>query len=198
MNNSIKAKHIVDQAISALQQLASQSLMDNDFSTVTEISRLAEALQSLTNETPPNSSNPRTVEMLSKPKTEKQKSRGRTPTGTYPKFQKDGEKLVKIGWSKKSRTEYEHKAPKSAISTLISTIGALYSVEKYFKAQDVFPLKSTNGEEIPDYQGYLALKWLHSVGLIKKKGRDQYSLISNKDYEKEILAAWNNLKQFEN
>ena len=33
----------------------------------------------------------------------------------YPRFQRDGDRLVKVGWSKKDGAEYEHRAPRETV-----------------------------------------------------------------------------------
>src|SRR5262249_27860719 len=35
--------------------------------------------------------------------------------GEYPKFLRDGEELLKIGWSKRQKAVYRHKAPKRIV-----------------------------------------------------------------------------------
>src|SRR5688572_17229092 len=40
------------------------------------------------------------------------KSRSRK---TLPRFERDGDRLVKVAWSKKERAEYEHRAPRHIV-----------------------------------------------------------------------------------
>src|SRR4051794_31882715 len=37
---------------------------------------------------------------------------------TYPKFFRRGDELVKVGWSKKERKEYSHRAPRRAVDAV--------------------------------------------------------------------------------
>lgn len=102
----------------------------------------------------------------------------RTPAkGTYPKFFRRGDDLVKIGWSKKERAEYEHKAPRKVIDALAAAINKRGANGRRFTSDDLFPLKdAASGEELPDYQAYVALAWFRHSAIIKQHGRRGYSL----------------------
>ena len=92
---------------------------------------------------------------------------GRLPASgaSYPRFEKEGERLVKIGWSKKDRAEYEHKAPYSAVvavcTNLRQTAGA-------FAMEKVLPMQDRTGSDIPSYQVYLVVNWLRQLGLVER------------------------------
>ena len=49
-------------------------------------------------------------------------NRKRGRLGQYPKFIRDGDALVKIGWSKSAKNEYEHKSPKRVLTALVTAI----------------------------------------------------------------------------
>jgi hypothetical protein len=44
--------------------------------------------------------------------------RSRNKLGQYPSFVREGDNLVKIGWSKTQKAEYEHKSPKRLLAVL--------------------------------------------------------------------------------
>lgn len=94
----------------------------------------------------------------------------------YPRFLRDGDRLVKVAWSKKERKPYEHRAPQAIIQTLIDAVRKRKGEGKLFEAADVLPLATANGEEYPSYQSYLALGWLRHVGIVAKRGREGYIL----------------------
>lgn len=95
----------------------------------------------------------------------------------YPKFFRNGDVLVKIGWSKTQKTEYEHKAPFSVVSDLATAISQASSRKKQFAMDTILPLKSSaDGQEIPSYQTYACLGWIREEGLIIQHGRQGYSL----------------------
>jgi len=99
------------------------------------------------------------------------KSKGRKE---FPKFERDGDRLVKIGWSKKDRRTYEHRAPKSVVIAVIDQIAAGVKPGRVFTMEQLMPFRDADGQDIPAYQPYLVLKWLQHVGAVKKKGKDGY------------------------
>jgi hypothetical protein len=112
----------------------------------------------------------------------------------YPKFLREGESLVKVGWSRREGKPYEHKAPQSVLLALIQALIQVASGGKRFTTEGVFPLKHlTDYSDIPDYQAYLTLAWLRSAGLIVQHGRQGYSLQEGVDLVRESDRLWNDL-----
>jgi hypothetical protein len=105
-------------------------------------------------------------------------SRGsKRPKKAYPRFERDGDKLVKIGWSKKNKSSYEHRAPREAVIAFTRHLAGSADEGKVFVVEDLLPVPDVaNGGEIPAYQIYLTLAWLRDVGAVAKKGRDGYVL----------------------
>lgn len=193
---SSEAKRVVEGAIEELQRLATAALKANSYADVADVARIAEKLHHVLDEddpqpavTPVSSLNAK-----SQPKKKRASTARKRSSSKYPKFRRDGDKLVKVGWSKKARKEYEHRAPEAAIDALLASARKRFGEGEYFTAPDVLPITAHTGDELPDYQGYLVLKWLHSIGLIVKRGRDQYALASGKDFEGEIRSQWKGLK----
>lgn len=90
-------------------------------------------------------------------------------------FYRDNGSLVKIGWSKSQRNEYEHRAPKVAAVTLVDALsqgkaGAPLTMES------LLPLKDEHGNDLPSYQAYLALAWLREADAVRRHGQEGYSL----------------------
>ncbi len=124
----------------------------------------------------------------------RKRRRSRTPEG-YPQFVREGESLVKIGWSKSEGKTYEHKAPKGVLRALVKALLRVGVGGGRFTADVLLPLKdSVGGSEIPDYQTYLTLAWLRSTGLITQHGRQGYSLPAGFDLERESERQWGELK----
>jgi len=109
---------------------------------------------------------------------------------SYPRFRRDNEMLVKIGWSKSSRSEYEHKAPRAVINVLIDAISDVKS--KRFSTEAVFPLRTHDGAVIPDYQSYLCLAWLVDIRAIERDGRQGYRL-QKKALRPLVETSWERL-----
>ena len=126
----------------------------------------------------------------------------RTPASRneYPRFLRNGNELVKIGWSRKKRGEYVHKAPRAAVDALLRAIAARQSGARLFTADELFshdrPLKDpATGQEWPAYQAYVALAWLRAVGVVRAHGRRGYSIVSKEPLPQAVEAAWNCLPE---
>jgi hypothetical protein len=115
--------------------------------------------------------------------------RSRNKLGQYPRFVREGDNLVKIGWSKSQRAEYEHKSPKRLLAVLCQSLTSANG--KRIMMDKVLPLKDpVTGSAFPDYQSYVCLAWLKSSGLVTQHGRQGYSLPKGIELEKSVEALW--------
>jgi hypothetical protein len=113
----------------------------------------------------------------------------------YPQFVREGDSLVKIGWSKSEGKTYEHKAPRGVLRALVQALVRAGSGGERFTVEELLPLKdSAGGSDIPDYQTYLTLAWLRTVGLVTQHGRQGYSLPPDSNLERESDRQWAELK----
>ncbi|MCH7598848.1 MAG: hypothetical protein IH973_03755 [Myxococcales bacterium] len=111
-----------------------------------------------------------------------------------PKFARGKDELVKIGWSKKEKSEYQHKAPRQVIGFLIDSLVKTAPAEEVFSTEQLFPLHDGNdGSEIPSYQAYLCLAWLREEQLIEQVGRQGYRVPDSKGLHETMKARWEQL-----
>ncbi len=97
---------------------------------------------------------------------------------------------MKIGWSKREKAPYEHRAPKRVLQLLVESLLRVGGSGQRFTTDDVLPLRE-EGTEIPTYQSYLTLAWLREVGLIVQHGRQGYSLLPGANLTQESDRLWN-------
>lgn len=95
--------------------------------------------------------------------------------GAYPRFEREGKRLVKIGWSKKDRQVYEHKTPFTAV---FAVSDALRSQPSRFVMDQVLPIKDADGRDVPSYQAYIVLAWLRQERVVDRNGNDGYTVNS--------------------
>ena len=119
------------------------------------------------------------------------KGRRQMNNHAYPKFARDGDRLVKVGWSKKAKAEYEHKASHSTVLAVAETLRKLEAKE--FSMEDLLPISESSGEKIPSYQAYLVLAWLCSLGTVRKEGRGGYVPVKAGLDPASIAAHWDQL-----
>lgn len=109
----------------------------------------------------------------------------------YPKFRREGETLIKIGWSKNTKSEYEHRAPRRVVDALLKGVLTAGGAGKVFTVENLLPLPDpTDATAIPGYQVYLVLAWFRTEGLLQQHGREGYSLFTTIDLEKTIEERW--------
>ena len=114
----------------------------------------------------------------------------------YPKFFHQGDQLVKVGWSKKEREEYIHKAPFTSVLATANSIQKAASGKKVFSADKFFPVLSADGQaELPGYQAYLSLAWFRTLGLVDQKGRQGYTLKTAEPLAVQVEASWKTLEE---
>lgn len=118
--------------------------------------------------------------------------------GPYPKFVRDGENLVKIAWSKSSKSVYEHKAPKGVVIALAAAVRKLGVSNRLFSIEAVSPLRDVDGADIPQYQCYVALAWFRQSGFVIQHGRQGYRIQGGVDIVAKALAIWEKLPQRRN
>jgi len=116
----------------------------------------------------------------------------------YPKFFRRGDELVKVGWSKKERKEYNHRAPRQAVDAVAAVVRQIGAKGKLFNGDALLPLKDqSNGAAVPDYQAYVALAWLKHLGVVEQRGRRAgYTLAPSKQIDSAITAAWPELGEW--
>jgi hypothetical protein len=113
---------------------------------------------------------------------------------SYPKFLRDGDSLVKVGWSKSDKSEYEHKSPKKVLSALGAALINVGANGRRFSMDKVLPISDpADGIQLPDYQSYLSLALLRENGLVIQHGRQGYSLPKKGDLLLSIEKLWDQL-----
>ena len=111
----------------------------------------------------------------------------------YPRFKREGDTLVKIGYSKSERSVYEHRAPRDVLTRLLQKMRRHGGNGDRFTMEQLMPLHDAQGRELPSYQAYLCLAWLVSAGLLAKHGRQGYTLAPGTDLDGAVDTSWQSL-----
>jgi len=121
-------------------------------------------------------------------------SRKRLKSSPYPKFLRWKDQLVKIGWSRRAKKEYQHKAPRRVVDCLISRLVEIAENSCMFTTEDVLPLRDpSDNTEIPTYQVYVCLAWLRHEGLIEQDGRQGYRVPDSPRIRETLAGRWEEL-----
>jgi hypothetical protein len=206
MNVLKQAEAAVVAAETEIKRLASQAVVSNEWAAVARLASWAQALRAILEadermlpepETAPRideavrSSLESSAEQVKAPIRKsaatplKRGSLNEKATGRqrkvdrreYPSFVRDGDSLIKIGWSKKDRSEYEHRAPRNALEKIVAAIAKLATSKSRFSVEELLSLVNSSSarDEIPTYQTYLCIAWLRQRGLLEQHGRQGYS-----------------------
>src|SRR5438132_2134720 len=135
-NNAIG---LLEECEQGLRKLVAEAAGEGDYPSVVRIADLAKAVSALTAEgrsalapsAAPSSgiaratSVPEIGNVNHTASVDAASSGGRKPrrsADAYPKFFRRGDELVKVGWSKKDRKEYNHRAPRGAVNAVAAAI----------------------------------------------------------------------------
>jgi hypothetical protein len=117
--------------------------------------------------------------------------KARAAKGEYPKFLRDGEELLKIGWSKREKKVYRHKAPKRVVLLVSEALQQEGLHQKRFVMDQILPIHDPESDsDVPGYQAYLSLAWLRKEKLIIQHGRQGYSLQRDTNLTDAVEERW--------
>lgn len=188
-----------------LRKFAAEAAAKGDYDMLARLGATARAISEITREwqsgpTGPNSSAAAPIasrpEGAEQPGSDPGRPRGRggrSPASrAYPRFVRRGDELVKIGWSRKDRREYQHRAAHGVLAALRQTLLDSSKHRRLFTMEALERVLTVNKLVVPGYQGYVWLAWLRTAGLVKQHGRQGYSLVKPATFEKDVervLAA---------
>ena len=208
MDTIQKALEVIGQAETELRKLISEALSKQRYGDVREIAQLADRLAHLapSYKTELSDYEPELIgaaEVAPREKVPAKRSmtvRKRAPASirgpkrTYPRFVRDGERLVKVGWSKKNRQEYEHRVPKPGVQAFVRHLATSVKPGRVFDIESLLPATDQAGVEVPGYQVYVVVAWLRAEALIEKKGRDGYVIDDTDGLEAKVEHLWSSLE----
>jgi len=114
----------------------------------------------------------------------------------YPRFARDGDDLVKVGWSKSRDDEYAQRAGRSQVEAVASWLANRGSTSAPIGIDDILAVRETDGSEIPSYQVYVALAWLRQLGLVERIGRKGYAVTDAHTLGDQLAKHWGALPEF--
>jgi hypothetical protein len=203
-----EAIHLLEECEQGLRKLVAEAVGEGDYASVLRIADLAKAIAALAAEgrstplpsaAPPAGINVGNVNHAVPVGATTAGGRKLRAADVYPKFFRRGDELVKVGWSKNDRKEYNHRAPRVAIDAVAAAVRQIGAKGKLFNGDGLLPLKNlTDGTAIPNYQAYVALAWLKHLGVVEQHGRrGGYTLALEKQIDTTITAAWPDLAEWQ-
>lgn len=192
-----EAKAVLGEALQRLNVLIEEASASHHYGDVVILAGYGDALAKLLGDKdafpatarPPQASARESLRTSSASKPAVQVARAES----YPRFARDGDQIVKIGWSKKNSDEYQHRAPRGVIDLFIRQAQERLREGEPFPMETLLPLKEDSGETIPAYQAYLILAWLRSNHVIEKRGNEGYVAQLDLMAPKKVQELWHQL-----
>ena len=195
---------ILEQSENDLRTLVSEAAANGDYASVVQLASWAQTVAGLVKAAAARGTGKaEPAESLVEPPLEtsarqlpRTVANRRDSKKAYPRFFRQGDQLVKVGWSKREKREYQHRAPQMVLTVLASTLTKLGVDGRVFSTDRVVPLKdSSDNADIPTYQVYVCLALLRQVGLLDQHGRRGYSIPDIKEFAQAIESAWRQLPE---
>ena len=129
-----------------------------------------------------------------RPKRRRKKSARGKPG--YPRFVRRGDYLVKIGWSKREKKEYEHRVPSASVSAVAEAIARAGGSADLITSEEFLPVSDPNTKlEIPAYQAYGVLAWLVKNELVVQHGRQGYTVQDSGLLPSRVEDLWTSIER---
>jgi len=103
-----------------------------------------------------------------------QRSGTRRSKRDYPRFHREDDELVRVGWSKSKNQEYVQRGSRQVIDSIVRGLSSIGSNGKPVTTDKL--IEVTESDHIPSYQIYMCLGWLEKEGLVAKKGREGWQI----------------------
>lgn len=197
MDHLMLAAETLQKAETDLRGIVGKAAASGDYAGVLQIASWAKAIRDLLEKksnTRDNSSDRVSTGSLT---AVVQAKNSRTPrkkqADDYPRFFRKGDELVRIAWSRRARSEYQHKTSESVLKKLAETLFNAGKEGRVFSTDDVLPIQDDNGSTIPAYQAYVCIALLKQTGLIDQHGRQGYSIACDKDFVESVESIWQKL-----
>ena len=200
MDHIMLAAEVLQGAETKLRDIVAKAAASGDYNSVVQITSWAKAIRDLLEQKPTTravghdvafaNGNTTVVAQVKNSRTQAKKKHA---AENYPRFFRRGDELVRIAWSRRARSEYQHKTTQSVLKTVADTLSRLGNKGRIFSTDEVLPLRDAQGAEIPSYQAYVVIALLKLTGLIEPHGRQGYSISSTDDLSQAVAALWQKL-----
>lgn len=204
MESKGEVEKILQACSSQLMGLTEAALADGDFDAVIYVTtvlkrlshlQLASATDSEATSALRSEAHFREVDDSSPSISGHHSAKGKTRTKiAYPRFRREGSYLVKVGWSKKTRQEYEHRATFEVVLAVAASLDEKTTAGRTASADEVAPsVADGRGDEVPSYQLYLAIAWLRSERLLNRIGRKGYTSAAPGELAARARELWDEM-----
>ena len=205
MDNLEKAKALLQEVERQLRDLIADAAANSQYDDLPALAQIAGVISKLSGpENQPLVGHTLKPEQLAREEVEATKKfniadgrklSAKSSENEFPRFEVDGNRLVKLGWSSRDKCIYEHRVEREIVRAICDCLIQKAGAKKPFKMEKLFPMHSADGVEIPSYKAYLVLKWLQHFNVIERKGKDGYIFLDKKFYFDVVDDLWKKTTQ---
>lgn len=195
-----KGAEVVRAAESSLRELIQTAVVEGQYDRVAVLARWAEQLAQIggngsdrANDAQDSAVSRHGRAKVSSGVKARRSSRGKRARSKYPIFRRSGDNLIKIAWSKASKSEYQHQSPKAVVLALLQKMLEAQNDDALITMDNVLPLSTNDQPEVPSYQSYACLAWLREIGVVEQHGRQGYSVVAEAAARELVETSWGEL-----
>jgi hypothetical protein len=200
MDHIVLAAETLHKAETDLRDIVAKAAAAGDYNGIVQIASWAKALRDLlaTKQTtrdiaPDFAFTNGGVTVVARVKNGKSPAKKKKAADDYPRFFRKGDELVRVAWSRRARSEYQHKTTEAVLKSVTDTLSRLGRKGRIFSTDEVLPLRDPQGSEVPAYQAYVCIALLKMTGLIEQHGRQGYSISTPDEFTDAVDAIWRKL-----
>jgi hypothetical protein len=170
---------ILDRAESEIRHAGAEAFRASDDVATGEAREIVSVLKSLRSKLNGSSqiltaSPPAEAKQIDQSKSTRHSSRSSTKS-KYPRYSVRNGTLIRVGWSKKKKAEYEHKAPREAFDRTIKALEYFANLgDGPYMAEKIIEYINNSIGPIPSYQAYIVIGLLRDYEYLQQVGREGY------------------------
>lgn len=177
-----------------MREAAAKAAASGEYDALAVITRWAKTLQSLSSETNGAANTTPSPAAFSATKVSSPRGSKGKPAAGSPIYSRDADMLVKSARSKKSKNEYEHRAPADVVATVAECLSDWRPSRKLLTGEQLLDAYARKKGAVVSYQVYAALGWFAQIGLVRRHGRSGYSVPHPNTIVGDVQKAWDYLK----
>src|SRR5574341_326886 len=144
MKHSDRATDLLRRTEAELRRILSEAATSGDYGSVVQVTGWARSISDMLRGTPQATSGVGSA-AASQSRKGVRPARSQEPaiqrSNGYPRFFRQGDRLVRVAWSKREKKEYEHKASLDALQALAVAIADKGADGRVFSMEELLPIR---------------------------------------------------------
>jgi hypothetical protein len=199
MSHLLQAAEFLQKTETRLRDLVAKAAAEGDYASVMQITSWAKALRELLEKKDGANANGVDITFRNGHSTAAAEAKRARPSSgkqerrDYPRFFRRGEDLVRVAWSRRAKSEYQHKTSENILKVVAENIASVGREGRVFSTEEILPVRDRDGSEVPAYQTYVCIALLKMTGVLDQHGRQGYSIVPADDFIEVVDGIWRKL-----